>query len=167
VPYYIGVTKYYQVASAVHAAVAAGLSHAVVRSAIVPGAIAWDEAPCGSLYVSIGPAYLSDNFPAQAETVIGFQCDAAWEVVQIVVQVIRCAPQPQGQSLSPTVAAQDATAQIMATDQAEVMKSISTWICQQRGETIVDGIMSSIDPQGPDGDAVGVQATVLVAVPRA
>lgn len=166
-PYYVGVTKYYQVASAVHAAVAAGLSVAVQRSAVVPGAIAWDEAPCGSLYVSIGSAYLSDSFPAPAESVTGFQCDAAWEVVQIIVQVIRCAPLPEGQAIAPTVAEQIAAAQIMATDQAEVMKSISTWICQQRGETIVDGIMSTVDPQGPEGDAVGVQATVLVAVPRA
>lgn len=164
--YYIGSTKYYRVAEAIHSAVESAITNEVSRSAIVPGAIAWDEAPCGLLAVSIGQVYLSDNFPEQNEVMIGSACDYAWEVVQINVQVIRCAPQPQGQDLAPTVEAQEATALIMAMDAAETTKAISTWICQQRGETIVDAMIRPLDPQGPEGDAVGIQAMVIVALPR-
>lgn len=164
--YYVGPTKYYQVAEAVHGVVDAALSNQINRSTVVPGAIAWDEAACGLLAVSVGPIYLSDNFPEAQERPTGFACDAAWEVVTIIVQVIRCAPQPGDGEISPDPAAQDATAAVMAADAAETLKAISQWICQQRGETIVDGILGQIEPQGPEGDSVGIQISVAVALPR-
>lgn len=163
---FTGSAKYYSTAQAVHGAVESALSNEINRSAIVPGAIAWDEAPCGLLAVSVGQVYLSDNFPAPAEAVIGGQCAAAWEVCQIVVQVIRCAPLPGDGEIAPTVESQEAVAAVMATDAAEVMKSINDWICQRRDIDIVDAIMFPIEPQGPEGDAVGIQTTVLVCLPR-
>ena len=164
--YYLGPTKFYLVAQAIHGVVEAALSNQINRSAIVPGAIAWDESACGLLATSIGPIFLSDRFPEPAESVIGYQCDAAWEVAQILVQVIRCAPQPADGQLAPKIAAQQAAAAIMAADAQEALKAISTWICQERSETIVDAIMGVIEPQGPDGDSVGIQVAVQVALPR-
>jgi len=166
VPYYTGPTKFYQVAQAVHSTVEAALSNDVNRSGIVPGAIAWDDSPCGLLAVSLGTIFLSDNFPEPIEGPVGFQCDAAWEVVQVVIQVIRCAPQPATGDLAPKIEAQESTAAVMAADAAEMVKSISAWICAQRGETIVDAIMGLVEPQGPEGDSVGIQMIVNVALPR-
>lgn len=163
---YIGSLKYYRVAKGILDAVNAALTNQVNRASVVPGDIAWDESNCGLLAVSIGQVFLSDNFPEPAETMIGGQCEAAWEVVQIFVQVVRCAPQPPVGELAPTTVAQDTAAQIMAQDTQQALSAIVLWICQNRDTNIVDGILVPVEPQGPEGDSVGVQFSALICLPR-
>jgi hypothetical protein len=162
-----GPLKFYTVAEAVRVAVDSALTYPVQRSGVVPGTIAWDECDCGLLAVSTGRAYLSDNFPEEETSRIG-QCEAAWEVIEIVVQIIRCAPGPQGETqLAPTVAALDAAAQIMMTDLQQALAAIALWICASKDSgLIVDGMIMPSDPQGPEGDCVGSELHAVVALPR-
>lgn len=159
-----GPLKYYTVAESIRVAVDAALT-GLGRSCVVPGAIAWDECDCGMLAVSIGRVYLSDTFPEEQTERIG-NCQAAWEVVEIVVQVIRCVPGPDDQGNSPTCAQLDGAAQIMATDTQKALAAIALWICNNVNVTIIDGLISPMDPQGPEGNCAGPELHALVALPR-
>jgi hypothetical protein len=164
---YSGPTKFYLVAKAILDVVQPGLTNAVDRFSVVPGAIAWDECPCGLLAVSVGRIYLSDTFPAEIEQPVGMDCDPAYEVAEIIVQIVRCAPQPLGSGeISPTTAAQDTAAQIMAADTQEVLVLVSQWICDNRGTNISDGLVYGIDPQGPEGDCVGIELRAVIGLHR-
>jgi hypothetical protein len=162
-----GTGKWFTVASALETAVNTGLSTAVDRHGVVPGAIPWDACDCGMLAVSVGRIYLSDTFPEPMESVISPACSAAWEVAEIIFQVIHCAPQPEGQNLYPSVASLMAAAQLMATDGAELIKYASQKLCEMtRDDEIVDHLIGTVDPQGPEGGCVGYQLSVLVALGR-
>lgn len=160
-----GALKFYTVAEAVRVAVDAALTNAVQRSCVVPGAIAWDECDCGMLAVSVGRVYLSDNFP-QEQTERDGTCDAAWEVVEIVVQVIRCVPGPDSQGKSPSCADLDTAAQVMAADTQQALAAVALWICNSRNTLVVDGLIMPTEPQGPEGDCAGPELHALVALPR-
>lgn len=163
---FTGPTKYYQVASGILAALTLGVTTSLDRRSIVPGAIAWDECSCGLLAVSIGQVYVSEEFPGPAEGVIGTACDAPLEVVEIIVQVVRCAPLPVNGAQSPTVKAQDNASLIMARDMQEVTASVTEWICENRDDTIMDGMVMPSVPQGPEGDCVGIEQHFLISLPR-
>lgn len=158
-------TKFYDAAKSIQQAVDAALSNQVQRSGVVPGAIAWDECACGMLAVSIGRTYLSDEFPFEKDTVTG-NCAAAWEVAEIIIQVIRCAPQPADGQISPDEDELDAAAQVMAADSAETLSALENWICQHKNTDVIDGIVLSVEPQGPQGSCVGPEFRARVAFPR-
>jgi hypothetical protein len=153
------------VAEAIRLAVDAALTNSVERSGVVPGLIPWDDCSCGMLAVSVGRVFLSDDFPnEQAERIS--PCDAAWEVAEIVVQVIRCAPSiPEGK-MDPTVAAQDLAAQVLAADGQQTLAAITSWICNKRGLDIIDGITTEMTSEGPEGGCVGLQLHALIGLPR-
>lgn len=159
-------SKFYDAASSIQQAVDTALSNEVERSGVVPGAIAWDECACGLLAVSIGRTYLSDEFPYEKDTVTG-NCQAAWEVAEYIVQVIRCAPQPADGQISPDEDALDVSAQVMAADAAETLDALANWICSHKNTSdIIDGIVIAVEPQGPAGDCVGPEFRLRVAFPR-
>lgn len=161
-----GPTKFYQVAAGILAAVDAAVTTQLERKGIVPGAIAWDECACGMLAISIGQAYVSEEFPEPAGSAVGNACDAPLEVVEIIIQVIRCAPLPTNSGMSPTVQAQDSAALIMARDQQETLQGVTQWICDNRDINIMDGLPMPSVPQGPDGDCVGIEQRCLISLLR-
>lgn len=157
-----GPTKWYTLAETLRLAIHAGLTVPPDRSGVVPGEIAWDACDCGLLAVAVQRIYLSDIFPNQQTTKIS-PCDAAWEVGEIVVQLLRCAPADP----VPTVAALDASAQEVLLDAYELLKATSTKLCTlKRTDEIVDFFMSPLTSQGPSGTCVGNELRVLVALPR-
>lgn len=160
-----GPYKYYTVAESIRVAVDAALSNQVQRSCVVPGAIAWDECSCGMLAVSVGRMFLSDNFPEEQSERVG-GCQSAWEVCDIVIQVIRCAPLPPDGEMAPTCEALDTAAQIMAVDLQETLAAVSLWICEHRYTDINDGLVMPTEPQGPEGDCVGSEMHVLIGFAR-
>lgn len=162
---WIGETKFYTAAKSVQVAVDAALSNDVDRSGVVPGAIAWDECTCGMLAVSVGRIYLSDQFPFEMDSVMG-NCQAAWEVAEIIVQVIRCAPQPESGQVAPDEDALDTAAQIMAADSQQALTALAKWVCDHKNVDIIDGLVLSIEPQGPSGDCVGPEYRLRIAFPR-
>ena len=119
-----GPLKWYTVASTLEQAVYAELTTKPDRHGVVPGAIAWDECDCGILAVSVAQVFLSESFPDQAARPVG-NCDAPYEVGEVVIQVVRCAPNPEDPLTAPTVAELDASAQEVLRDAYEMLEGRS------------------------------------------
>lgn len=165
-PLITGPLKWYTVAETVRLAVMADLSVLPDRSSVVPGAIAWDECDCGLLALSVARVYLSDDFPNPLTTRVG-ACDAAWEVAEVVAQLIRCAPNPEADDLAPTVAALDASAQEILRDAYELLKSVTVELCELKADgSIIDFFVNPLTAQGPSGGCVGNELRFLVALAR-
>lgn len=165
-PLITGPLKWYTVAETVRLAIMAELTTLPDRSSVVPGAIAWDECDCGLLAISLARIHLSDQFPTQLTTRVG-ACDAAWEVGEYVVQLIRCAPNPDGDDLAPTTAALDASAQEILRDAYELLLSVSEKLCEmKRDRDIVDFFLAPLTSQGPSGGCVGNELRFLVGLTR-
>lgn len=161
-----GPLKWYTVAEALRIGIQAELTVQPLRSVTMPGAIAWDECDCGLLAVSVDQIFLSEDFPIQL-TVRTSGCDAPWEVGEFVIQLIRCAPVPQGQDLSPTVAAVDASAQEVLRDAYETLLGATSTLCQMTEDRdIVDFFLRPLTSQGPSGGCVGNELRVFVALRR-
>jgi hypothetical protein len=166
----LGPLKWYDVAealrSAAHDAMAATPSGPPARSCVVPGSIAWDDCTCGMLAVSVNRVYPSEPFPVQQTTVVSGQCTAAWQVAEIVIQAIRCAPQPEGQDLAPSCTALAASAVEINRDAHDVYSAVERALCQMRDTDVVDYLISGQTFQGPAGGCVGSELRVLVGLPR-
>lgn len=161
-----GATKWNQVAVLVRDAAVAGLSTPPDRASIVPGAIAWDECDCGLLAVSLNQVYVSDSFPAPYVDRTN-PCGGAWEVGEYVVQIVRCAPSPDGQSLSPTVAGLEEAALLVQTDTVELLTAIQELLCGLLSDNqIIDFVINPLTAQGPQGGCVGNELRFLIGLPR-
>lgn len=162
-----GPLKWYTVASALEQAVYAELTTKPDRHSVVPGAIAWDECDCGLLAVSVGPIYLTETFPDPLSRRVGNACDAPWEAAEIIIQVVRCAPNPDEPLTAPTTAELDASAQEVLRDAYEMMLAVSVKLCQMnRDRDIADFILRGITPQGPAGGCVGNELRAVVSLSR-
>ena len=138
------------------------------RVCVYPGLIAWDDCTCGQLAGSITRIFLSDNFPlpftgrGHGETTA---CMPAYKVAEMVVSLMRCAPQPQGTDLAPTCESIDAAAQIWASD-ADV--SLNGILCRleeyKDADTILDYRVDNQLPGGPEGACVGTDVHFLVGL---
>lgn len=166
-PLITGPLKWYTLAADLEAAAYAGFTEKPARHGVVPGAIAWDACDCGLLAVSLNQVYLSDVFPDPISSLSGIRCDAAYEVGEYVLQILRCAPQPQGENLAPTVAELDASAQETLRDLYELLRSISVELCQLEGAgSILSHVLRPATAQGPSGACTGWELRALVALGR-
>lgn len=170
-PLITGPLRWYTVAEALRTAADAALAVTPAgppdRSCVVPGAIAWDECDCGLLAVSAARTYYSDAFPVEQTEKIGAgACRPAWDVAEVVIQIIRCAPSPQGQDLFVTCAALDTSAREVIEDAYTLKAAVSLKLCQmeEAGE-IIDYLSQPQVFQGPQGGCVGSELRVLVALP--
>lgn len=165
-PMITGALKWYTVASRLEAAAYAALTDIPDRHGVVPGAIAWDACDCGMLAVSVAQVYPSEAFPDPQTVKVG-NCDAPFEVAELVVQIIRCAPSPEGQDLWPTVAALDASAQQVARDAYEVAHAVAVELCEMHAaREVYDFLVRPQTSQGPAGGCVGTELRALVALMR-
>lgn len=162
-----GPLKWYTVASRLEQAIYAELTVTPARHGVVPGAIAWDACDCGLLAVSVGQIYPTEQFPNPALARVGNACDAPWETVEIIMQVVRCTPCPDDSGNPPTVAALDASAQEILRDAHEMMRAVSTTLCQMnKDREISDYVMRTLTPQGPSGCCGGNELRAFVSLPR-
>ncbi|WP_329336072.1 hypothetical protein OG252_13055 [Streptomyces sp. NBC_01352] len=162
-----GALKWYTVAARLEQAIHAELTVSPARHGVVPGAIAWDECDCGMLAVSVNQIYPTEQFPNPALTRVGNSCDAPWEAAEIVMQIVRCAPNPDGQLTAPTTAELDASAREVLTDAYEMMRAVSTTLCQMNQDReISDYLMRPLTAQGPTGGCVGNEVRAFVSLPR-
>lgn len=164
----LGALKWYVVAAALRDAVYAGLSPQPCRYGVVPGAIAWDDCDCGALYVTVLRTFLSDTFPEILEAPVGIGCDATQEVAEIVLQVLRCAPNPGAPAeLAPAEDALDASARQLASDTFNTMAAVSLELCTMKdADEILDFLLMETTAVGQDGGCVGLELHVLAALPR-
>lgn len=162
-----GPLKWYEVASRIEQAVYAQLSVKPDRHSVVPGAIAWDACDCGLLAVSLVQIFLTEQFPDQQSRRVGNGCDAPYEVGEFVVQLIRCAPNPDDQTGVPTVAALDAGAREVDQDAYELLRAVSLLLCEMNADReISDFMLRPLTAQGPSGGCVGNELRAFVALTR-
>lgn len=136
------------------------------RYGVTAGVIPWDNCDqCGTLTVSALRYFLSDQFPIEVSTTNygpGTQLG-----IDIIVQMIRCAPVPQGQATSPTVQAQDNMAHTVFDDAWAVMCATTTLLVDMVDtDQINDWMVRSQMIQGPAGACVGSDLVLVVAVDR-
>ena len=162
-----GPLKWYDLADLINQSIYDELTIKPDRHGVVPGAIAWDECDCGLLAVSLSRVYLSDRSPDEINSPQGIRCDAAYEVGEYVIQIIRCAPQPEGQDTAPTVAALDASAQGTLRDLYEALRALSRLLCELQGSRDISAsLLRPATAQGPSGACTGWELRTLVALPR-
>ncbi len=164
-----GPLKWYTVAEtlrgAMHTALSATSGGPPARSCVVPGAIAWDECDCGLLALSVARVFFTDNFPSERVDLAGGQCAGSFEAAEIVIQIVRCAPNPEGQELAPTCAALDAVARQTAEDVRELMRTSASTLCAMKAnQDIVEYIVGVAEAQGPEGGCVGWELRVTVGL---
>lgn len=161
-----GDLRWYTVADTIRQAVRAALTTPVQQSCVVPGTIAWDNC-CGMLAASVGTIFLSDRFPEQERAVVGSRCDVAWEVAEIAFQLVRCAPVQDERGNPPTCAQLDTAAQLWAQDAHILMASVASAVCSMRDSNqIIDYLVQTVVPQGPQGACVGSELRVFISLPR-
>jgi hypothetical protein len=166
-PMITGPLKWYTVASTLEQAVYAELTTKPARHSVVPGAIAWDECDCGLLAVSVAQVFLTETFPDQLARRVGNGCDAPWEVAELVIQLVRCAPNPDDPMTAPTTAELDTSAQEVLTDAYEMLSAVSVKLCQMnRDREISDFMLRPLTAQGPSGGCVGNELRAYVSLPR-
>lgn len=163
-----GPSAFYTVASEILEAASDRLAETTAgrpdRMCVVDGEIAWDNCECGLLAVALSRIYLSAAFPTELVTVS--VCDAPWAVGDLVVQTLRCAPQPAGQDLAPSCAALDASAQTVIADAYAVLAAVACRLGELRdADDIVDYLIRPQNAAGPAGRCVGSELRVSVAVP--
>jgi hypothetical protein len=163
-----GTARWYTVGSRLVTATRAGLTAGVARAGQVPGEIAWDDCNCdGVLAVTMPRVFLSELFPDETEGPVGARCWAPYEVAEFTVAVVRCAPQPQGQKLSPPVADLDSAAGLLLQDIAETMDALSALMCQMKdADDVSDYLITPAESAGPEGACVGFSLRVLVSLER-
>jgi hypothetical protein len=166
----LGALKWYVIAAALRDATFTALDPSPCRYGVVPGAIAWDECECGALYVTILRTFLSDTFPEVQEAPVGIGSDAVWEVAEIVLQVLRCAPQPDAPAqLAPEANPMDDAARLMAQDSFNMLAAVQLELCTMKNsipEDISDFLIMEATAVGPEGLCVGTEMHVMVALPR-
>ena len=162
-----GPLKWYTVASTLEQAVYADLTTKPDRHSVVPGAIAWDECDCGLLAVSVAQVFLTETFPDQLTRRVGNACDAPWEVGEIVIQVVRCAPNPDDPTAAPTTDELAASAQEVLQDAYEMLLAVSVKLCEMNAaREISDFMLRPLTAQGPSGGCVGNELRAYVSLPR-
>lgn len=162
----LGPLKWYTLAETLRLAVHNGLTIKPDRSGVVSGDIAWDECDCGLLAVTVSQIFPSSQFPNLLTDLEG-NCDASVEVGEIVIQVVRCAPQPEGDRLAPSVASLDSSAQEILRDAFEILTAARETLCTlQESRDIYAFLLRPLTSQGGSGACVGNELRLFVGLLR-
>lgn len=145
------------------------------RACVVPGQVAWDDCsnPCsgegagGQLTVSVGRTYMSANFPADDRTVIGLKkCTPPPTLaVEIIVTLLRCAPEDTAEGCPPSCTDLAAAARIAHIDLVTIVNALLC--CLPETSTGRDDrrfVLGAGRMLGPEGGCVGVEQRLTVAV---
>lgn len=171
-----GATGFYQVAQLLVTNVELVLRDStggpVERACVVPGEIVWDGCNCGLLAVSVRRWFLTDDFP---ETSAAFganaarrtPCDLPWLVGELRLQVIRCAPIPEGNAISVPCVELDTTARVLLADAYLALTETVSTLCELReSDQIIDYVLGQQETLGPSGDCVGSELVAQVGLMR-
>lgn len=163
---YSGPLKWFSLAKDILTYVNAHTTAQYGRVAVVPGLIAWDGCDCGALYLMVNQTYASENFPMQKiDADLSEGCTALYEGAEFVLQVMQCAPSPQGQSTAPTVDAQETAAMLVRRDAYETYRAVNAFLCTARsGRDVEEFIMDAQMVQGPQGGCVGTELRFRIAL---
>jgi hypothetical protein len=133
------------------------------RACVVPASIAWDHCECGMLAIAATRQYVTDNFPSNIGDVqtIPISCRSGNVVAELIIQIIRCAPSPQGADLAPSCDAQQASALEVLSDAWVVLEEANCYLDSLRTSgSIIDYLVRDQRFQGPLGGCVGSELNV-------
>jgi hypothetical protein len=173
---YRGPGAFYQIGNVLvtnlSAVLADSLGGPVQRACVVPGEVVWDGCTCGLLAVSVRRWTLTDEFPDGSSGFIqsvtrSTPCDLPWLVGELHVEVVRCAPIPEGGALDVPCADLDAAAEVLVSDAYVTLTETVATLCELREtDQIVDYVLNDQDTRGPRGDCVGSELVAFVAIVR-
>jgi hypothetical protein len=143
----------------------------VAHANILTGAIAWDECDgtqCGQLALSAQRHYFSDTIPIEVvQVVMATYGGGAFLTTDCAVQLIRCAPVPQGRAVKPADSALDASAHQVLDDGYSLLCAVTTQLQYMKDtDQIVDYLIRQLAFAGPEGACVGSELTFAVGVNR-
>ena len=161
-----GPSAFYELALVLLAGVAERLAPVPSRRCVTAGEIAWDTCDCdGMLAVSIGRLYVASAFPTEQAGGTGSPCDGGDLTGELTIQVVRCAPGPDGDGNPPTCQQLESMAEQHARD---------AWLARQgawctlkelrRGRLIEAFRLTSAPPRGPQGGCLAAELGATVAV---
>lgn len=133
-----GDDKWFTVCSEILTAASNGLILPVNRYLITTGQIAWDDCCAGQLAVSFTRVAPTESFPTEAVNLSEFsdstECQPPYEVGEITVQIVRCAPQGVNGQPAPTPAVLTAHAKQNMIDANQIRHSVSIALCALKAE---------------------------------
>lgn len=137
---------------------------------VVPGAVAWDACDCGQLSVTWSRMYLSNRFPTDVAGDDSLQlqpCAAAVLVLDVTVEVVRCAPVPQGNATTVACSALEAAARVTADDAVAVLQGVACALfdLETAGTVYAHQVRQQV-AKGPQGGCVGSELGLLVGLRR-
>ncbi|MFB7114820.1 hypothetical protein [Streptomyces sp. NPDC056291] len=142
---------------------------------VVPGKPAWDnctgdcsgaETP-GQLTVNLDRIFPTSGFPIETKDVLGSRnCLPVRQAAEYVITLLRCAPTYNEQGCPPTCEEQAQAARIMHVDVTSVINAVTCCFPQtsdgRRGQQFTMGQLRVL---GPEGQCVGIEQRVTVALP--
>ncbi|MEU1852940.1 hypothetical protein ABZ499_27655 [Streptomyces sp. NPDC019990] len=145
------------------------------RSCVVPGRPAWDDCAgdcvraetAGQLTVNFSGMVSTSNFPSETRDVIGTRnCLPVRPAAEFVITLLRCAPTYDKSGCPPSCEELTEAARILAVDAASVWNALQCCFPStsdaRRGQTFVIGPQRTV---GPEGECVGIEQRVTVALP--
>lgn len=137
----------------------------LTRVGVVPGDIALDDCECGQLAASVFRWFYTDDFPSEQDTAQFSPCNASFIVGEIRINLARCAPQPEGDSLAPDMDVLRDAAITLISEAHTLRNSVMCKLADmERNNDIVSYMMREHATVGPAGACVGSELTVLVAL---
>ena len=156
-----GDDKWYTVCSAVLTAASNGLTLPATRYLITTGQIAWDDCCAGQLAVSYTRTSPTEAFPTEQVTLSDLSpaadCVPPYEIGEITVQIVRCAPQALNGQTAPSPDALSAHAKQTLVDANQIRKSVAAALCVLKSDFTnkFDYFIRSQLMLGPEGGCDG------------
>lgn len=132
----------------------------------VPGQIADDGCDCGQLAVTIPRRYPSTTFPVEAnDTAEQGDCGVPYLAFEVLISVMRCAPNPEADGTPPDCGELDRAARIKEEDAWVTRQAVSCCLLemQQHGHIELFVVRGDED-RGPSGGCVGVDLRATVGI---
>ena len=138
------------------------------RYCVVPGAIAWDECDCGTLAVALTRSIVADAFNIDSlQFISATRCGAPYLIGDLILQVIRCAPNPQGSQLSVSCEDLERSAREVTIDAYESFNGVICALTEMVDmNTIDDFALREQVMVGPQGGCVGSEVRFSVSILR-
>jgi hypothetical protein len=144
-------------------------SRSISRVVIMPGAIAWDfcETYCGLLALSLNRMFYTDDFPIEiaATSLSPGRAHGTILAADMVLQAVRCAPNPEAGDLAPTVSELESSSQLILDDAWTIFCTTSNTLAdlEERGQ-ILHHMIRQLTTVGPEGACVGSELSFVVGI---
>lgn len=142
---------------------------------VVPGKPAWDNCTgdcsgaetVGQLTVNLDKIFPTSAFPTETKDVMGSRnCAPVRQAAEFVITLLRCAPTYAPNGCPPSCEEQAAAARILHVDATAVINAVMCCFPEttaaRRGQQFTMGQLRTL---GPEGQCVGIEQRVTVALP--